>query len=110
MLQNMLLEYDGLDSCWNEEENWVSAADDDEDISYALQRARARERMRLGLPSSGNTAVDTNPTVGDFSFVAGPGGAFDATEVEESCHELQSRLVQNFKHVKRTVGWARRRK
>lgn len=39
ILHNILLEYDGLNSCWNDPVNWSMRGDDDADIAYGLQRA-----------------------------------------------------------------------
>ena len=83
--------------------NWSYIDDDDADIAYGLQRARARARIAA-------QAATVNPPPADHAFVGGISGFDDQAEVEDECHELQRKLVVNFAQVKNQVGWAKRRK
>jgi hypothetical protein len=109
----MLLEYDGLDSVWNDPENWAFDTDDDGDIMIGVQMARARARARTGRANTDNDdTIDVSDRAGDFSFVRSAGltsAAEDAGEVEQSCWELQQQLVEHFWQVRSQVGWCRRR-
>ncbi len=103
----MLLEYDRLQSRWNNETNWVYHDDDDEDIMYGLQLARARARQRLNTEPPLQGAV---PLI-DMAFVGhAPDKSDDAPEIKDSCFELQARLATNFFQTKCTVGWGRMQK
>ena len=57
--------------------NWSVRGDDDADIAYGLQRARARERMRLNLQPQAGPEDARNPPV------AAPRVALTAVEAEE---------------------------
>ena len=95
----MLLAHDGLNSVWNEAANWLFVDGDDADLVYAVQRARARNRIML-LPNNAQAVVVPQG--------APPVVLAEEPEVELGCHELQSKLVVHFSKVKHVVGWARR--
>jgi hypothetical protein len=103
ILHNMLLIHDGMDVSWQDPENWSYIDDDDADISYGLQRARARARIALLI------GVNAGGPGLDKAFVGGLGGYADQVEVEDECHFLQRKLVVHYSKVKNTVGWTRRK-
>jgi hypothetical protein len=99
ILHNILLRHDGVDSVWQDADNWQYEEGDDEDLHYAVQRARAHNRIIL-LPEAVNAV---NVPLGAPAVV----GQSDEVNVEHACHELQAKLVTHFDKIKHTIGWAR---
>ena len=105
IIHNMLLSYDGMDTCWEEDENWVREDGDDDDILVGLQELRAR----LRLDTANLTCADSGL---DFSFTSPPSLNTHDMEVLPDFFELQRKLVVNHAQMKKANAraWTRRGK